>query len=296
MTETSMALDEAFERMGRLDFELPNGFVNHGPMACEALDALGFDEQIDGWARWFCQMVGEGPEAVAPRSLGGPGWQEGLGDYRRLPEWIGYFDRAIADDGWAPVVEQWVPRLMPGLGAALFHGVIRTAQAVRAVDTVDTDPRRAELARSLGYWAARCGPGRPVSDDDLEREVDGAVLAAAALGARHYVARPDIYHLHGVTGAMAVDLLIGHIGAGAGAAALAQLRAEHAGMYRGDGSVIALDDGDEDSAEWDGGFARTAAGHHDAHQVKLVEACQRGFKATGDRAFVAAAQRVTVGR
>ena len=296
MTETSMALDEAFERMGRLDFELPNGFVNHGPMACEALDALGFDEQIDGWARWFCQMVGEGPEAVAPRSLGGPGWQEGLGDYRRLPEWIGYFDRAIADDGWAPVVEQWVPRLMPGLGAALFHGVIRTAQAVRAVDTVDTDPRRAELARSLGYWAARCGPGRPVSDDDARaggrrRRVGRRRPGGPALrGPARHLPPPRRHRGHGRRSADRP-----HRG-GAGAAALAQLRAEHAGMYRGDGSVIALDDGDEDSAEWDGGFARTAAGHHDAHQVKLVEACQRGFKATGDRAFVAAAQRVTVGR
>ena len=36
MSDTAPALDEAFERMAAASFELPNGFVNHGVMACEA--------------------------------------------------------------------------------------------------------------------------------------------------------------------------------------------------------------------------------------------------------------------
>jgi hypothetical protein len=44
---------------------------------------------------------------------------------------------------------------MPALRTALFHGAIRTAHAVRAIDAVDTPPRRGALARALGYWAAR---------------------------------------------------------------------------------------------------------------------------------------------
>jgi len=38
-------------------------------------------------------------------------WQQALGSYDRLPEWIGYFTRAIDDQGWAGVVGTWVPRL-----------------------------------------------------------------------------------------------------------------------------------------------------------------------------------------
>jgi hypothetical protein len=34
MSDTTPALDEAFERMAAASFELPNGFVNHGAMAC----------------------------------------------------------------------------------------------------------------------------------------------------------------------------------------------------------------------------------------------------------------------
>jgi hypothetical protein len=40
MSDTTPALDEAFERMAAASFELPNGFVNHGAMACEALAML----------------------------------------------------------------------------------------------------------------------------------------------------------------------------------------------------------------------------------------------------------------
>ena len=50
---------------------------------------------------------------------------------------------------------------MPALSTALFHGAIRTAHAVRAADAGDTPPLRGELARALGYWAARYRTGQP---------------------------------------------------------------------------------------------------------------------------------------
>ena len=76
-----------------------------------------------------------------------------------------------------------------------------------------------------GSTAATGGPAEDAEDIRL------AVVYAAAQGARHYLARPDILNLHGVTGAMAVEILAGHIPASAAAAALAQVRAEHAVLY-----------------------------------------------------------------
>src|ERR1700730_8568778 len=84
VSKDRQALDEAYDRMATSDFELPNGFVNHGPMACEALAALGREEAIDPWARWFTNMVGDGPTPVAPRSLAEFDWQDALGAYERL--------------------------------------------------------------------------------------------------------------------------------------------------------------------------------------------------------------------
>ena len=231
MSETTPALDEAFERMAAASFELPNGFVNHGAMACEALAKLGCTGEIDGWARRFALAGGASVEPVASAGFE---WQQALGVYDRLPEWIGFFASAVDEDGWPAVVQTWVPRLMPGLRTALFHGAIRTAHAVRAIDAADTEPRRGELARALGYWAARSVAGQPAATggpaEDAE-DIRLAVVYAAAQGARHYLARPDILNLHGVTGAMAVEILAGHIPASAAAAALAQVRAEHAVLY-----------------------------------------------------------------
>ena len=158
MSDTTPALDEAFERMAAASFELPNGFVNHGAMACEALAMLDCTADIDSWARRFARAGGASVDPAVPAEFE---WRQALGDYHRLGEWIGYFTQAIDDDGWPAVVATWVPRLMPALRTALFHGAIRTAHAVRAIDAADTPPRRGELARALGYWAARYREGQP---------------------------------------------------------------------------------------------------------------------------------------
>jgi hypothetical protein len=286
MSDTSPALDEAFERMAAASFELPNGFVNHGAMACEALAVLDCTDDIDSWARRFARAGGATVEPAAPASFE---WRQALGAYDRLPEWIGYFERAIDDDGWASVVETWVPRLMPALRTALFHGAIRTAHAVRAIDAVDSPPRRGELARALGYWAARYRAGQPAGPLDQADDPHDAVIRAAADGARHYLVRPNILHLHGVTGAMAVEILAGHIPATAATAALAQVRAEHVALYAGVEPVNLP----RPASPHGGELTAAAVRSLDPHQVKLVEACRRGLAATGDPAFAAAAETVT---
>ena len=108
--ETSTVLDEAFQRMAACGFELPNGFVNHGAMACEALAALGFESEITTWAERFAGSAGPEVRAEKSRSFE---WRDALGDYRRLPEWIGFFEVAIAGDGWPSVVEVWPPVCSP---------------------------------------------------------------------------------------------------------------------------------------------------------------------------------------
>ena len=286
MTDTTSALDEAFERMAAASFELPNGFVNHGAMACEALAVLDCTDDIDSWARRFARAGGASVDPVVPAGFE---WRQALGDYRRLPEWIGYFAQAIDGDGWPAVVATWVPRLMPALRTALFHGAIRTAHAVRAVDAVGTPPRRGELARALGYWAARYRAGQPTSPLPHAGDLRMAVVEAAADGARRYLARPNIVHLHGVTGAMAVEILAAHIPGTDGVAALAQVLAEHAVLYAATEPVTQPHPASPPGSE----LAVAAVRSLDPHQVKLVEACRRGLAATGDPAFAAAAETVT---
>jgi hypothetical protein len=234
-------------------------------------------------------------------------WRQSLGDYRALPEWIGHFEKVVDTDGWAEVVEVWVPRLMPAMSTALFHGVIRVGHAVRAIQASGpegTSARREELARALGYWAARYRPGQAVTDmavtdmavtdmavTDMANvdDVHAAVVTAAAEAARYYLASPSIYFLHGVTGAMAVELLVPHLSGPAQANALAQLAAEHSALYSGASPVGTVRVAGVARER----LATAAEASRDPHEVKLVEAGLRGLDLSGDPVFAAACETVT---
>ena len=135
-------------------------------------------------------------------------------------------------------------------------------------------------ATAKGSRPARCRPPGTCGWRSCE---------AAADGARRYLARPGIVHLHGVTGAMAVEILAAHIPATDGAAALAQVHAEHAALYAATEPVTQPHPARPPGSE----LAVAAVRSLDPHQVKLVEACRRGHAATGDPAFAAAAETVT---
>lgn len=283
-----LSLDQALDRVSALEFAVANPFVNHGPMACEALVVLGYEDHLADWVGRFEASMTEAPGPVEPSWRGEAGWEDRVGDRRLLPEWLGYFQRAVAGEGWPEVIVRWVPRFMPALHAALFHGVIRTAHALRALEAADSPSRQAELARALAHWATWYGPGQPVDDRPRAAEPPLAAVAAAAAGARCFAAEPDIFHLHGVTGAMAVALLAARLPAASGAAAVAQLEAELAALYPTMASA-----GRQPSGEHFDEAARRAVTSGDPHQVKLVEACRRGFAADRDGAFLVAAEVAT---
>jgi hypothetical protein len=98
-----------------------------------------------------------------------------------------------------------------------------------------------------------------------------ALVRAAADGARRYLARPDIFHLHGLPVRWPL-ILAAHIPATDGAAALAQVHAEHAALYAATEPVTHPHPASLRGSE----LAVPAVRSLDPHQVKLVEACRRG--------------------
>jgi len=91
----------------------------------------------------------------APSSAPIEGDSGALGSYERYGDWLDFYRDALAEAPWQTVVANWAPRLAPGIAAAAFHGVIRTAHAARALRQRETAPRRNELAIGLAYWSAR---------------------------------------------------------------------------------------------------------------------------------------------
>lgn len=150
---TTDVLDQVFDRFATTGPEFAGGLSNHGPMAAEALVALGRAEAVAPWSEWYARRLLEHPESRNP--IVPADWREALGDIGRTGDWVVFFRRELADHPWPVVLETWVARLTPGIMAAATHGIIRTGHAVRALDAAGTPQRLHELAEALAYWGAR---------------------------------------------------------------------------------------------------------------------------------------------
>ncbi len=133
----------------RYDAEYATRLSNHLPMLLVALHRLGASDahlQTAG-ARYASQHH---LHAMPPLQAWSPGdpWREPLGQPAAWPRYRDLFTTWLQEEGAGETLRQVLPALLPGCGAAAFHGLIRTAYAVDAA-------HRAELAHALAYWASR---------------------------------------------------------------------------------------------------------------------------------------------
>ncbi len=153
------AMGAALERLQGIGYEWGPSFVNHAPMAAEALARLGYTDDVPAWVDRNIQLrrYYDPPEQRWELTSAQEDWESALGEFSRVADWAALFERELAGEQWTNVVARWWPRLLPGMSGALTHGVIRTAHAIRALAMAsgDTALQRSELAQGLGYWAAR---------------------------------------------------------------------------------------------------------------------------------------------
>jgi hypothetical protein len=145
-------MEDALALLAKTGPEYQGRLANHGPMAAEALVRLERPEAVVPWVESYRKRLHEHPASARPIDPGA--WREALGDGARVGDWIAFFQRRLDGRPWPAAVGEWVPLLSPGIIAAAFHGVIRTAHAVRSLEALETPARRRELAEGLGYWAA----------------------------------------------------------------------------------------------------------------------------------------------
>ncbi|WP_181785805.1 questin oxidase family protein [Streptomyces phytophilus] len=294
------AVSDAFDRLEGLGYEWGSAsFVNHAPMAAEAMARLGHGDHLPEWITRILRR----PYHDAPVRTGeiGPDDDDrarALGDFSRVADWAALFERELAADPWREVLARWWPRLLPGLSVALTHGVIRTSHAMRAMAQAegrgDDRRQRRELAQGLGYWAARYehrplpAAGRPEEGEALGA-LDRLVLDGADFYAR---ARPAfaIPLIHAVTAPAAVRLACEYLPAEQHApsyrvarAATASIRGfftgrPHRDPLAGIGQVPPL-----------GEIAARSIELGDEHAIKLAEVAIRHDAAAPDARFAAAA-------
>ena len=129
-------LDAALDVLRPTGPEYGAGYSNHGPMASEALMALGRNDAIVSWVLTYRANLEDLP--ASHQRLRDVGHREALGRLDLFPEWLDLIRGQVADLGWQTVVSRWIPTLAEGLSGAAMHGLIRTAHAVRALERQET--------------------------------------------------------------------------------------------------------------------------------------------------------------
>jgi hypothetical protein len=123
------------------------GLCNHCPMTLIALERLGATpERVKSYALAYLRNME--PAGVPGEAIHAENWRERLGDETAYLDYLGFFRREVGRLNARATLRAYLPALAPGLGAAAFHPLIRTAYGVIADDAE-------EIAVGLAYWASR---------------------------------------------------------------------------------------------------------------------------------------------
>jgi hypothetical protein len=281
-------LDEVYLRFAQSDPFLPIiHFVDHVTMGPEALVGLGLGGKVEKWVSRHRVRPYKPPTTGNFRASA---WQTFLGRPDAHGDWLNYFEKDLENQPFQDVIARWVPRFAHEVGAFLFHGLIRTAHAVRALDHKDTRARRGELARGLALWAIgiKTDSRGPAQEPPRDLNVETELLGYAKVGAVALTQEANVPRVHLVTGPMAYHMISHHLEPAAHGTALASFANTHARAVREfeteRPNALSNPIPSFDEKELDALVAQS-----DAHPIKLTEAALRAFERTEDELFLKAA-------
>lgn len=292
----AQAVNGALDRLSTTGFYLDHFFANHGPMAAEALAKLGYCAEVDGWvdANIHHRKYGPLPDSTQPITE----WQAALGDRNRGGDWVELFRRELSNTAWREVLQSWWPKLLPGCGGSLTHGLIRTAHAVRSVRQAarPSDLQIDELARGLAFWATSFQPLEtdPGDSGDLDAaSVDQALSELTAEYAGHYTATMPSFPIpliHTITAPAAMRLLLAEVPTELHPMSLrtiAEVNREVFAAFGGQRMTGAPVESDADRTFTD--LAAEAVELGDEHAIKICEAAIRENALRPDPRYLGAA-------
>lgn len=283
-------LDEVYLKYAGSDPFLPvTHFIDHSTMGAEALVGLGLGDKILDWVSHHPVHPYEAPrKGVAIAS----DWQQALGQRDCHGDWLNHFETELGARPFGQVLAEWVPRFAHEVGAFLFHGLIRTAHATRALEHKDTLARRGELARGLALWAIGIRTASPEALPGAGESADSSVdiLGYARIGAVTFIDAPNVPKLHLVTGPMAYLLVADYLEPRThqlAKASFAKTHSEAAQQFEALRSKVA----EQPSGPLDHAYLEKLATEKDAHPSKLAEAALRAHEASKDELFLKAASK-----
>lgn len=287
----------------RFDAEYHGGLSNHLPMALLALQRLGADEaRLATFAAAYMPRLEPAPPAAEWPA--GDAWIGRLGERAAWPAYRVLFAEWLSYELPQQVLEQVLPQLMAGCGAAAFHGLIRTAYAAQS-------GHDGELADALAYWACRwlLLDGTPpatshglifermqiaAAQPGFEEAVDAVALDAGTLerlsrsSAMLYAASGNFTALHLVTSCHAMRVLLPY--AEDGLAAVDEYIVAHVAGLRASGAEAGEP---APLLPWDELIA-AALTSDDEHLIKLVDSAREEEATYGGNEWQRAASRAVI--
>ncbi len=314
----------------RLPPEYRDQLTNHLPMALHALHSLGASAQRmqDFYARYSGRFPTLGIAQPAKQDVldSDVPWQSLRGQSDAFIPLQARFTGYLQQLGVPATLRQLLPDLLPGVAAAAFHGVIRTAHALES-------GHRGELAAALAYWAWRWQALQPplsakpaldleswtkqlvtrsigwhsdgalisirmahASDSDIYQDLAGALAPAvdvrtrmaelAGVAVQRYAQQPNFTVLHMVTGLRALRTLSPWLADTEATQAIVTLC--FVAAYMAARVVPADAPAAVAPRDWSEVIAAAIASDDD-HVIKLVHACREEQAAYGKGPYLLAA-------
>jgi hypothetical protein len=140
-----MILDRLIQQTLHYHFEYRDYLANHLPMALAALGSLGAsDNQLQQYFDYYAPRLE--PARPASVSISHENWREHVGNRNHFAAYLDFFTNEIATRGRETGLRAWLPKLLPGIGAAAFHGLIRLAYGVERLSATETAAGLAYIA------------------------------------------------------------------------------------------------------------------------------------------------------
>ncbi|MFG2087291.1 MULTISPECIES: hypothetical protein [unclassified Spirillospora] len=298
------SVNDALDRLWETGFEFGPDFAVHAPMVAETLAVLGCHDVIPRWIETNERRRGHHvPPAAGVLLPEDPveARRVALGDYRRVADWVQYFEWRLSERPWREVLVSWWPSLMEGALSAFTHGLIRTAHAVRTLSTVKepSELQLNELARGMAYWAARHTPvprklraeGPSVA---TAAEVPAALSELTALHAGTYARlapHPPVPQVHAITAPAALRLVLPVLPDDLALSSYRAVATVATAVWK---AVPSMPGVGPAAAEGyrpppGGALAADAVDLGEEHAIKLTEACLREHALNPDDRYLAAA-------
>jgi hypothetical protein len=149
-TMLNPSLGQLLEDAQRFAPSYGGGLSNHLPMTLIALHGLGADSSVlAAHALRYAKRLE--PQYRGDMQIDHARFERYLGDWSAHMSYREFFAKAIAQNGFEQTLAAWWPQLAPGIAAAGFHGLIRTAYGIDAKQAL-------EQASGLAYLASAWTP------------------------------------------------------------------------------------------------------------------------------------------